>query len=165
MHPLVKRPRQHPIGHNDVELGNSRRASEQVPIDRGKAVPIDGAICHGDDHMTIGVRSGFSEDQLPQFVFVRAMFRAASFEVTKDRRQEARLIDELARAAIVGSPRLQHPQRQTLEGVHILLIAPKVVVEPDHLRDEAWTYEKRRLDAAGHNGATGDAKKDFPLLR
>jgi hypothetical protein len=165
VNPLVKSSSQHPIGHNDVQLSDSGRASEQVPVDRSKAVAIDGAIRHRDDDMAIGAWSGFSEDQLTQFVFVRTMFRASPFEVTKDRGQEARLIDELARAAIVGSPRLQHPQSQTLEGVHILLIEAEVVVELDHLRNKAWPDEKRRLEAAGHDGAAGNTKKDFPLLR
>ena len=32
----------------------------------------------------VSTRSGFSENQLPQVVFVRAMFCAVSFEGTKD---------------------------------------------------------------------------------
>ena len=126
MNPLVKSSSQHPIGHYDVQLSDSWRTSEQIPVDRRKAVPIDCSIRHRDDDMTIGAWCGFREDQLPQFVFVRALFRAAPFEVAKDRGEEARLIHELARATIVRSSRLQHPQRQTLKGVHILLIAPEV---------------------------------------
>ena len=77
VHPLVERAGEHSIRHDDIELGDSRRTRQQIPVGGSEAVPVDRTIRHRDNDMAIGARRRFADDhEPPQFVFVGAVLRA-----------------------------------------------------------------------------------------
>jgi hypothetical protein len=153
-----------PIRHDDVEMIDSRRSGEQIPVRRREAVRVDRAIRDRDDDVAIRACRNLVHHPAPKFVFVSTMFRTASLEIAKSSGEKPRLLDQLTGAPIVRRAWFQPPEHEAFKRVDVLLASPQVVIEPDHFRDKTWPDAKWRFNAPSHDGPACQTQEDLALL-
>jgi hypothetical protein len=150
---LVQIAGQSGVRHDDVEPCERRQACQQIPVGRPQAVAVARPVADGHDDVTIGVRGRRRHEPRAQHVLVGARFGLPRLELAEGRGEKPRLPHQPLRAAVVRGAGLEPPERQPLEGVHVLLVAPERVVEPERLGHQPRPQPERRLESRVARGA------------
>jgi hypothetical protein len=124
-------------------------------------VHIERAIGDRQNDMPHGARRRGRNQLVSQLVRIHTRLAAPILERVERGDEESRLAHEALGAAIVRRAWLEQAERQPLERIHVLLVQPQRVVEPEHLGDESRAEAKGRFRAAFARSARGNTEQHF----
>ena len=137
--------REHALGRHDVERLEAGNARQQIEVGLVEPFGVGDPVGDGDDDVADRVGGGLGDQPLAQRVLVAAArFAHAALVVAERIGEEPRLDPHPLRRAvdIVGAERLVD---QLLEPLHLLRLAPELIVEAQHLGDQSGPEPERQL--------------------
>jgi hypothetical protein len=142
---LVKAGLQHAFGRDHVDAFEAGEPCQQIEVDGREAVRIGDPVADGDDDVCQRSCGSRRKEMRAEPMLVDRIDRLEPpFVGTKRRGQKPGLLEQTYCAAIVVS--LEARGEQFLESLDRLPLATKLVVEPQHLGDQARPdVERRRL--------------------
>ena len=165
MQPLVESGREHALGGDDVERLEPGDARQQIEVGLEQPLGVGDPVRDGDDDVTDGSAGGTGDELLAQGVLVAAARLAHPALVVAKRAGEKAGLDPHALGRpieFVGPERLVD---QLLEPVHLLRLAPELIVEAQHLGDQPGPQLERQLVAVRGGGARRRLGHDVALDR
>ena len=143
--------------------GNPR---QQIEVGGIQAVGIGDPVGNGDDDVADRIGGGFGDQPLAQRVLVAAAGLAhAALVLAKRLGQKPRLRPHPRGRRGRRSSRAERLVDQLLEPVDLLRLAAQLIVEAQHLGDEAGPELKRQLAAAAAAARAARLRDDVALER
>jgi hypothetical protein len=159
MNALMKARTQDSIGRHDVDSLEARYSCEQIEINRSQPMWIRNPVGDGQDDVPQRIGGGGRQQVDSQAMLVDGVAEA-TFVRAECRRQKARLVQQ-ARRSPIGI--VEALDEQFLKSIDALTLPPELIVETQHLGDQARTHVKRRHGSGSDGFVSRRVQQDLAL--